>query len=64
MPCHGLQERGEALPALRMALVEAERALEHWATDEDSLEGQGAVIWRTAQVQICATRPESMSRVK
>jgi hypothetical protein len=34
----------------RMALVEAERALEHWATDEDSLEGQGAVIWRTAQV--------------
>ena len=35
----------------RMALVEAERALERWATDEDSLEGQGAVIWRTAQVQ-------------
>ena len=34
----------------RMALVEAERALERWATDEDSLEGQGAVIWRTAQV--------------
>ena len=33
-----------------MALVEAERALEHWATDVDSLEGQGAVIWRTAQV--------------
>ncbi len=33
-----------------MALVEAERALEHWATDEDSLEDQGAVIWRTAQV--------------
>ena len=24
-----------------MALVEAERALEHWATDEDSLEGAG-----------------------
>ncbi|CAK0782307.1 hypothetical protein CVIRNUC_005626 [Coccomyxa viridis] len=41
--------RSEALPA-RMALVEAERALEHWATDEDSLEGQGAVIWHTAQV--------------
>ena len=37
----------------RMALVEAERALEHWATDEDSLEGQGAVIWHTAQV-LCA----------
>jgi hypothetical protein len=33
-----------------MALVEAERALEQWDTDEDSLEGQGAVIWRTAQV--------------
>ena len=33
-----------------MALVEAERALEHWATDEDSLDWQGAVIWRTAQV--------------
>ncbi|CAL5228618.1 g11782 [Coccomyxa viridis] len=41
--------KSEALPA-RMALVEAERALEHWATDEDSLEDQGAVIWRTAQV--------------
>ena len=37
----------------RMALVEAERALEHWATDEDSLEDQGAVIWRTAQVLSC-----------
>ncbi len=35
--------------------MEAERALEHWATDEDSLEDQGAVIWRTAQV------PSSMS---
>lgn len=45
-----------ALPC-RMALVEAERALERWATDEDSLEGQGAVIWRTAQVQCTSLSP-------
>ena len=43
-----------------MALVEAERALEHWAMDEDSLEGQGAVIWRTAQVATLQERAPYM----
>ena len=46
----------------RMALVEAERALEHWAVDEDSLEGQGAVIWHTAQVLLAHGRSASSKR--
>ena len=46
----------------RMALVEAERALEHWAMDEDSLEGQGAVIWRTAQVPSLQMLPACAGR--
>ncbi len=43
-----------------MALVEAERALEHWAMEEDSLEGQGAAIWRTAQVATLQERAPYM----